>query len=173
MSAAARRWPRRRVLVLLTAALTVVAAALVVWSIRMSTRVERASTTWDTGMASARVIEFTDLRVPGSAVDIRSGYLNGLQDDSAVVSFRLPTDQVDGFTAGLGIGRWEEVRRVTDTALDGFRHVGAPDPTGAFPLRRGVFQSQPPVHEAVTTTVWLGSPAEGSTQVWVYTVNTP
>ncbi|MFJ9951142.1 hypothetical protein [Kitasatospora sp. NPDC091207] len=156
-------------LVLIGAAL---AAALLGLSLWTSSASERSSG-WDTRVASSQVTDFARLTVPASAVDVRWGYQNGLQDDLAVLSFRLPQDGVDGFTAGLGVGQWTEGSSPAGPALTGFRRAGAPDPTGSLPLREGTFESLPPAHEAVATTVWLATGGDGFTQVWVYAANIP
>ncbi|MGV9268823.1 hypothetical protein ACWDRR_29625 [Kitasatospora sp. NPDC003701] len=146
------------------------AATLLGLSLWMSSAAERGAD-WDPGVASSQVTDFARLPVPASAVDVHWGYQNGLQDDLAVLSFRLPQDEVERFAAGLGVGAWTEGGHVDSPALTGFRQVGAPDPTGSVPLREGSFESLPPGHEAVATTVWLASTADGFAQVWVYAVN--
>ncbi|WP_406198819.1 hypothetical protein OH807_15365 [Kitasatospora sp. NBC_01560] len=152
---------------------TVAVITLLALSIRMYSRFEQASATWDSGVASTQVVDFAGLRTPATAVDLRWGYLNGLQDDAAVLSFRLPPGEVDGFAAGLGIERWTGTSSVQNVALEGLRRVGAPDPAASSSLREGEFELRPPAHEAVSTTVWLAPAADGSTQVWVYAMNTP
>ncbi|MQS12384.1 hypothetical protein F7Q99_08810 [Streptomyces kaniharaensis] len=121
-------------------------------------------------------MEFTRVRPPGSASELRWAYQKGFQDDLAVLSFRLPPGEEAGFLAGLGITvRPSGKRPLDDLPRRGFQQAGAPDPGGAGALRDGSFLAEPlPGHsKRLSATVWLASEADGGTRAWVYAMDAP
>ncbi|MED7954697.1 hypothetical protein [Streptomyces sp. BE303] len=131
---------------------------------------------WMTTLTATEISEFTQVPIPAGAVDARWGYTKGFQDDTAVLAFRLPADEVDRFTAGLREATWKEAARPPDTgALRDLQRIGAPDPLSALTLRYGTFVSHLPGHtKRVASQVWLGpSAGDSPVQVWVYAMNVP
>ncbi|MFF2000951.1 hypothetical protein ACFVYP_07645 [Kitasatospora sp. NPDC058201] len=131
---------------------------------------------WVTTMTSAEISDFAQVPIPAGASDVRWGYVEGFQDDTAVMAFRLSADAVDSFAAGLGGAQWKDAAPAPrNSALRDLRHIGAPDPSGVLTLRRGIFVSHQPGHtKRVESQVWLGSRTGiDPVQVWVYAMNVP
>ncbi|MFJ6383829.1 hypothetical protein ACIQI7_27965 [Kitasatospora sp. NPDC092039] len=122
------------------------------------------------------VAEFSRVRPPASATEVRWSYLKGLQDDQAFLAFRLPPGEEQAFLAGLGIS----VKPGTGISLGGwsvtgFQRAGAPDPKAAGPLREGSFLAEPlPGHnKRLAATLRLATEADGGTRVWVEAGDAP
>ncbi|MFF2545897.1 hypothetical protein ACFVUY_25435 [Kitasatospora sp. NPDC058063] len=130
---------------------------------------------WTT-VTSEFVGEFSRVRPPASAGEVRWAYQKGFQDDTAYLSFRLPPGEEERFLAGLGAAVKPSVGNPVDSgALEGFRHAGAPDPGAAGPLREGSFLAEPlPGHnKRLAARLWLASEADGGARVWVYSMDAP
>ncbi|MEU9042790.1 MULTISPECIES: hypothetical protein [unclassified Kitasatospora] len=130
---------------------------------------------WTT-VTSEYVVEFSRVRPPASASEVRWAYLRGFQDDLAFLSFRLPPGEAQGFLAGLGMATEPDTGHAFGTySLEGFRQAGAPDPLTAGPLRHGSFIAEPlPGHsKRLAATVWLAAEGDGGTRVWVDAGDSP
>ncbi|MER7580927.1 hypothetical protein [Kitasatospora sp. NPDC097691] len=125
---------------------------------------------------SEYVVEFSRVRPPASASDVRWSYLKGFQDDLAFLAFRLPPGAEQGFLSGLGVAvEPDSGTSLGGWPLEGFQRAGASDPKTAGPLRTGGFLSEPlPGHsKRLAATVWLATEADGGTRVWVYAADAP
>ncbi|MFD8320473.1 hypothetical protein [Kitasatospora purpeofusca] len=118
------------------------------------------------------VSRFTRVGIPAQADDIRWGYKKGFQDDFAVLTFRIPQTGLDDFQGGLPVSRWAENKYIQSVDLDGFLHIGAPDPSNASPLTCGGYLS-PGKAKNVATEICVASRSDGTSQVWVSAFHTP
>ncbi|MFI8458515.1 hypothetical protein [Kitasatospora sp. NPDC085464] len=121
---------------------------------------------------SEYVVEFSRVRPPASATDVRWSYLKGFQDDLAFIAFRLPPGEEQGFLNGLGVvAEPDSGASLGGWSVEGFQRAGAGDPRTAGPLREGKFLAEPlPGHsKRLAATVWLAAEAEagGGTRVFV------
>ncbi|MER5355896.1 hypothetical protein ABT093_36950 [Kitasatospora sp. NPDC002551] len=122
--------------------------------------------------SSDEVSRFAHVGIPTAAIDIRWGYQNGFQDDLVALAFRLPQAGLEDFKATLPVSEWSAKKYVQGAYLDGFQHIGAPDPTNSFPLTHGGFQSLSTA-KRISTSVYLAPWPDGTTQVWVSAVHSP
>ncbi|MER7704271.1 hypothetical protein ABTX81_15390 [Kitasatospora sp. NPDC097605] len=123
-------------------------------------------------VSSEEVSRFARVPVPTAAVDVRWAYQNGFQDDLAFLSFRLPQAGLDDFKSSLPVTRWREGGYIDSGDLDGFLHMGAPDPSTVSSLTCGSFYS-PGAAKQVGTTACFAGQADGTSQVWVSAMQTP
>ncbi|MFJ8434504.1 hypothetical protein ACIQ9P_24710 [Kitasatospora sp. NPDC094019] len=118
------------------------------------------------------VSRFAHVTVPVSAEDIRWGYQNGFQDDFVVLAFRIPQGELEQYKSALPASGWTDTSYVPQIDLDGFQHIGAPDPSTTPPLTCGDFYTPGPAKN-IGTQVCVASRSDGTSQVWVSAVHTP
>ncbi|MFF7592096.1 hypothetical protein ACFZCK_31910 [Kitasatospora purpeofusca] len=118
------------------------------------------------------VSRFTRVVIPAQADDVRWGYRKGFQDDFAVLSFRIPQAGLEDFRGSLHVSDWAENKYIQSVDLDGFVHIGAPDPSSASPLTCGGYIS-PGTAKNVATRICVASRSDGTSQVWVSAFHTP
>ncbi|WP_159424989.1 hypothetical protein [Streptomyces sp. TLI_053] len=123
-------------------------------------------------MDAAEVSLFTRVAIPTGADDVRWGYREGFQDDFAVLAFRLSQAGLEEFRRPLPVTEWAERTYIESVDLDGFQHIGAPDPSNASPLTCGGFLS-PGQAKNVATRICVASRPDGTGQVWVSAFHTP
>ncbi|MFB7671036.1 hypothetical protein ACFC26_06410 [Kitasatospora purpeofusca] len=115
---------------------------------------------------------FTRVAIPAQADDVRWGYQKGFQDDFAVLAFRIPQAELDAFQSRLHVSSWSESKYIQSVDLNGFQHIGAPDPSNASPLICGGYFS-PGTAKNVATRICVASRSDGTSQVWVSAFHTP
>ncbi|MFF4366104.1 hypothetical protein [Streptomyces sp. NPDC001594] len=95
---------------------------------------------WMDGVTTAEVVQRLQVVVPASASDLRSAYRKGLQDDTLLLAFVLPTPDVEGFLARLDP---QEPVKAGPKSFAGpepvapFAHVGLPEPDSVPGVRTG------------------------------------
>ncbi|WP_371588232.1 hypothetical protein [Streptomyces virginiae] len=87
---------------------------------------------WVEGATVESVATALRVQVPGTASESKAARLDGFQDDSLIMTFVLPTGEVDGFVAGL---KPEQPLRLREQPLAAstnpsapFSHLGSAEP---------------------------------------------
>ncbi|MFF4456436.1 hypothetical protein [Streptomyces goshikiensis] len=96
---------------------------------------------WAAGATAESVAQTLRVRLPATATEPKAAHLEGLQDDSLIMAFVLPTSEVDGFVAEL---KPEEPLRLREQPLPHatnptapFSHLGLPEPDLLARVREG------------------------------------
>ncbi|MEU7555198.1 hypothetical protein AB0B01_23135 [Streptomyces sp. NPDC044571] len=98
-------------------------------------------TYWVDGATVESVAKTLQVQVPATATEAKAAHLNGLQDDSLILAFVLPTAEVDGFVAGLKpeapLRLREQPLTFDSDATAPFTHLGLPAPDLLGHVREG------------------------------------
>ncbi|MFD9030429.1 hypothetical protein ACFVZW_04565 [Streptomyces sp. NPDC059567] len=96
---------------------------------------------WDEKATPASVSKQMGVAIPAGATDSRAAYRHGFQDDGLLLTFTLPTADVDAFVATL---RPEEElftraapRKKVATPMTPFSRLGLPEPETLGDVREG------------------------------------